>query len=385
MDMENNPPQAEPVVELEPTEVPDAVVKPAASRPTLMIAIVVFVILSLAGLAYFLLKRPNTAIAPTLPIGDQAMVRPTPYLLSELDTADWQTYADPVVGFSLKYPKSVLLNDESEFPSQMVLSVVTEKLSDIPEDLPLMMGRKDALLEKAALEKGEEDVVKLGSVNGRLSTTYSRFEVCSVLFERTITFYQNEYRVKVTLLPPRAKLMAEMPDFFQVDPDNCGPNMMWNQDKKLDFESTLAAHEGVGVAQEWYDTFKTMVGTIQMVKPTATAAPATVKPTSAPASGSVYKNDTYGFQISYDKPYRLLTSKDDLSGYPKGVALLYTGGQAYNIVIEVWDNESDYKTEYASRLMDVTMIKSKEKYITLLNNTGEPMNQKIIDSFKLVP
>jgi hypothetical protein len=125
--------------------------------------------------------------------------------------------------------------------------------------------------------------------------------------------------------------------------------------------------------------------TVPITSPVPTVSPA-VSPT--PISGQVYKNDLYGFTLTYDKPYRLLTDKDSLSAYPHGLALFYTGGQAYNLVIEVWDSQSAYEKEYAGRISDLKIFKKNDKYITILtilNNTDSDSNQKIIDSLQLLP
>ena len=106
---------------------------------------------------------------------------------------------------------------------------------------------------------------------------------------------------------------------------------------------------------------------------------------SSQTSGSVYKNDTYGFKVTYDNPYRLLTDKDSLSGYPHGLALLYTGGQAYDIVIEVWNSKAEYESEYGPRVSDLTVVENKGKFITLLDNTDSSANQQIIDSLVVTP
>lgn len=114
----------------------------------------------------------------------------------------------------------------------------------------------------------------------------------------------------------------------------------------------------------------------------ATPSPSPVS--SLPAGWSTYKNATYGFEISHPKSYQSLDSKDDLSGYPKGVLLLYTGGQAYDVVIEVWDTKAEYESEYGPRIGDLSVFESNGKFITVLNNTPTTENKEVINSFKLV-
>lgn len=131
-------------------------------------------------------------------------------------------------------------------------------------------------------------------------------------------------------------------------------------------------------------TDKTAALTTPTVQPTSpsTFQPTPVPTNSVPAGWSTYKNDAYGFEISYPAPYKAQSSKDDLYGYPKGVVLLYSGGQAYDIVIEVWNSQKEYEDEYQARVSELTVFKSGAKFITVLDNTGTPENKEIIKSFK---
>lgn len=97
-----------------------------------------------------------------------------------------------------------------------------------------------------------------------------------------------------------------------------------------------------------------------------------------------YTNPEYGFEVSYPESYQLMTDNENLYGYPNGVALLYQGGQAYDLVIEAWDTEAAYQSAYGTRVSDLKVIENKGKYITILNNTQEPENAAIVASFKVV-
>jgi hypothetical protein len=353
----------------------------------------VIVLIALIGLAagffYFNKNQHQASLPVASPDIAELVASPTPVSVPQVDTTNWTIYQDNRVGFSFKYPPElVTVNNSTD--EGLSLSVTTEKLADIPEDLPSFMGRKDALEEKSRLAQGlGERIFKIDSLNGDISTTYSMFEVCSVMFVKKLTFYPNDYRVMLTLNGPEKKIIAAMPDSFKQDPANCGENLIWNQDKKSNFETVLLNHQGQGLAQTWYDTFYAIANTVQLTVPITSPVP-TVSPAVSPTpiSGQVYKNDLYGFTLTYDKPYRLLTDKDSLSAYPHGLALFYTGGQAYNLVIEVWDSQSAYEKEYAGRISDLKIFKKNDKYITILtilNNTDSDSNQKIIDSLQLLP
>lgn len=194
------------------------------------------------GLGFVLLSKPAPVPAPALSA-----------------TAGWKTYTDPL-GFSLKYPPDVLLNDDSKNSAQMRLYISSDKLSDIPEDLPMNMGRASAVALRDNLAKGVGDTVKIGTYNGGLSYSLSQFEECSVLFSRSLTFFPGDYRVQIMLVGPVGAIKASMPGYFAAK-SPC-PETAWNQNKISTFIPTLAAHKGSGAAQAWYDTFDNIVTSI---------------------------------------------------------------------------------------------------------------------------
>lgn len=106
-----------------------------------------------------------------------------------------------------------------------------------------------------------------------------------------------------------------------------------------------------------------------------------IEQSNIPAGWNTYKNTQYGFEISYPPNYKVLTSKEDLYGWPDAVLLLYGGGQAYDLAIEIWDTENEYKEKYPSQTIKVYMVNGK--YLTILDQTLEPDNAAIVSSFKL--
>lgn len=115
------------------------------------------------------------------------------------------------------------------------------------------------------------------------------------------------------------------------------------------------------------------------IKPTITES---LSPPAVSSGWQTYQNQKYGFAISYPEDYQALDDQENLYGYPQGVVLLYQGGQAYDIIIEVWDNQSDYEGKYASRIADLTVKKIGQKFLTLLDNTQETENNAVIATFK---
>jgi hypothetical protein len=100
-----------------------------------------------------------------------------------------------------------------------------------------------------------------------------------------------------------------------------------------------------------------------------------------PEGWLTYENSEYGFEISYPDTYEALDDEENLYGWPNGIVLLYSGGQAYDIAVEVWDTESEYMDAYSARMDDTTVKEFDEGYITLLDNTQEEDNLEIISTF----
>jgi|GEM_PF-6777009 len=356
----------------EPTQV-----QPEKSSKLLIIFLSLFVLLLVGGII-FVFKQPKVVQAPVDSDAVlEALPNPTTGEISNpgVDTRDWATFSNPETGFSLKYPKSVALNAETKSAQGLVLTVTAEKFSEIPADLPLTLGKQDAVAEKDLLAKGKIlNIAKIGALNGQITQNLSQFEVCSTMFVRQLRFYPGETRVTVALTAPKSMIMAAMPEFFQVDQANCGSELVWNRTKIDGFMSTLADGQGKGMAQDWYNTFDQIVASVQLDKSVSENI----------SKSLVYQNNQYNFELTYELPYKVSDTKAELAAYPNGVALIHQNGQAYNIVVEVWDDSAGYKTKYVDRMTDLRVLRTQGKFISLFNNTKTAENRKIIDSAKLI-
>lgn len=133
---------------------------------------------------------------------------------------------------------------------------------------------------------------------------------------------------------------------------------------------------------------KTNKDTVSLVEssPTLTAVEKetntiTTTPTGAEVN-QTYTNTKYGFTISYPPKYKALTSKDDLYGWDKAVVLFYSGGQAYDVAVEVWNSEAEYKEKYVD--VALTVFPVNGKFVTLYDQSLETENKTLINSFKTI-
>ena len=147
---------------------------------------------------------------------------------------------------------------------------------------------------------------------------------------------------------------------------------------------------GAGGAYYFLNQNKT-TAPLPVASPTPLPSP-TVKPqpteveekSSIPSGWLTYRNQEYGFEISYPENYQALDDEENLCGWPNGIVLIYGGGQSYDLPIEVWDTVSEYENKYKTQLDDLTVKKVGNKYITLLNMNREEEVNQIIDTFSTI-
>ena len=128
--------------------------------------------------------------------------------------------------------------------------------------------------------------------------------------------------------------------------------------------------------------------TVPSQAPTPTASivptPATT-PTPSPSlkpGWKLYQNGQYDFEFSYPATYKVLTDSENLYGWPKAILLLYKGGQSYDMAVEVWNTEAEYKAKYTDTSTFSVFKTGNGKFITLLNQNKDPEVAEIISTFK---
>jgi hypothetical protein len=86
-------------------------IKSPQTSAKILIVFLSLITLILASTIVFLIKRPNVAFAPVQPT-ENLETKPSLAQIppAVMDTTNWATYTDTKIGYSFKYPKSVLLN-----------------------------------------------------------------------------------------------------------------------------------------------------------------------------------------------------------------------------------------------------------------------------------
>ncbi|OGM10623.1 hypothetical protein A2159_01855 [Candidatus Woesebacteria bacterium RBG_13_34_9] len=121
---------------------------------------------------------------------------------------------------------------------------------------------------------------------------------------------------------------------------------------------------------------------------TLTPSPATELSPSAseeestvPSGWETYKNEDSGFEISYPSTYKALTDKVNLSGWPNAAVLIYSGGQSYDLPIEVWSTKAEYEAKYKNAT-NLVVKEVNDKFITLMNANYKEEVDEIIKTFR---
>jgi len=190
----------------------------------------------------------------------------------EIDS--WQLHIDDKAGFSVKYPQNAVFQGGLE--DDLSFNITVTHIDDL--EYP-GFGKEEALNNIEELNKGEygeefdwplklsKKVIRVGNKNMQGFMVLGRFEVCDVVFERRLIFYNNNYQIEITLRGDKDKIVESMSQYFKIDNLNCQDDKIWDFDKQNEFYQNLSDGKGSVVAQEWFDSFDEMVKTIEFISP----------------------------------------------------------------------------------------------------------------------
>ena len=105
---------------------------------------------------------------------------------------------------------------------------------------------------------------------------------------------------------------------------------------------------------------------------------------AVPDGWLTYQNTLYGFEVFYPPEFQVLDDPDSLSGWPNAVVLLYSGGQSYDIAIQVWDSQAELDAQFPNEPRMQTFA-TNGRIISLFDVTQEADNAAVIATFRLLP
>ena len=136
-----------------------------------------------------------------------------------------------------------------------------------------------------------------------------------------------------------------------------------------------------------YQKLQTALELLPMQQPTYSPTPTQ----DEISDWKTYRNEEYGFEFKFPETCKVLPA-DRESGWPNAILLLYCGGQSkggkdYELAIEIWNSEDEYKSKYKTfeyYLEGITVKNKGGKIFTLLNVNQSSKIDQILSTFEFV-
>ncbi len=197
-------------------------------------------------------------------------------------TSSLTSFLGKEASVKISYPADLLTFTTNSFVnangSDLLLDVKINKIEDLA-DQTLGYDKETALKDEKALKEGSfgeiidfpyeasKKVTKIGDINAKDFIVFQRFEVCDVVFERKLIFYNNGYQVIITLSANKDHMVQSMPEFFVKDEANCG-DLVWimkdNKSSQDDFYKALQSGSESELAKNWMSSFDLVAAKIEI-------------------------------------------------------------------------------------------------------------------------
>lgn len=175
---------------------------------------------------------------------------------------NYNYFKNDLANFEFKYNEDIQLEKD--------LNVAVIKISSFPEAQGLLGFDQESLNEyKSDLEKGNLSnqsidwgkygkLIKLpNNIYGQEEYVLGRFDVCSVLFEKRLIFFKDEYIVIITLKGDPQLIINENNEYFKNYYDCLG----WKENGMLDFYNNINNNKGI-FTNQWLNNFDAIINNI---------------------------------------------------------------------------------------------------------------------------
>ena len=107
-------------------------------------------------------------------------------------------------------------------------------------------------------------VIKISDSFVKEFLVFARYDTCDAVFDWNAYFYNNDYRIQITLSADKEKIIESMDQYFTHDEENCPDQKIWDFDKQDEFYDKLMTGQLSGSALEWFDAFDSIMYLLQI-------------------------------------------------------------------------------------------------------------------------
>ncbi|MFC1622234.1 hypothetical protein ACFL13_02560 [Patescibacteria group bacterium] len=97
-----------------------------------------------------------------------------------------------------------------------------------------------------------------------------------------------------------------------------------------------------------------------------------------------YKDDELNFDILFPAGCGVSNEELDTYGWPNGVVLIYCGGETYDVAVEVWDTEEEFRDKYPDEENLVVEMLEDGRYLTVVDIANEQYSANILKTFRFL-
>ena len=193
---------------------------------------------------------------------------------------NYKLYKNKDAKFSFKYSskKFTIYESYDNIKSNGKFNIVIQidPISKLYDHAPYGFDKETALLEMKSLEKGKVgsgidvaqdiELVKIGNIYGEIITVLSRHSIEDISFERRLLFFNNNYRIILTVYGNDKKIIDSMPNFFSYDKES--KSYSWidksGSDSVTDFFNSIKKVDKGNPVVIWFNSIYDIIEKIKL-------------------------------------------------------------------------------------------------------------------------